>query len=116
MDLKPDHITVVNKYKGSGGGTGVYIGRPSPLGNPFSHLDNASSHVTKVATREEAVARYAGWLDEKLASRDPEVCREMNKLLWMAREGPLKLLCYCAPKACHGDIIRDRLFQHLSKL
>lgn len=115
MNLKPDHITVVNKYKESEG-TAVFIGRPSPLGNPFSHLDSRSSHVTRVATREEAVSRYAEWLDEKITSKDPVVCREMNNLLRMAREGPLKLLCYCAPKACHGDIIRDRLYQRLSKL
>ena len=62
MDIKPDHITVVNKYKESGGAA-VFIGRPSPLGNPFSHLDTASSRVTKVASREEAVsAMQNGWM------------------------------------------------------
>ena len=115
MDLKPEHITVVNRYKNTGGG-GIFIGRPSPLGNPFSHLDNVAKHVTKVATREEAVAHYAEWLDEKIASRDPDVIRELNRLLWMARDGPIKLVCFCAPKSCHGDVIRERLFQRLSEL
>ena len=115
MDLKPDHITVVNRYKNMDG-DGVFIGRPSPLGNPFSHQENASIYCTKVATREEAVARYAEWLDEKIVSRDPDVIRELNRLLWMAREGPIKLVCYCAPKSCHGDVIRERLFTRLSSM
>ncbi len=115
MDLKPEHITVVNKYKNTEGG-GIFIGRPSPLGNPFSHLDNVAKHVTKVGSREEAVSRYGEWLDEKITSRDTSVIQELNRLLALAQGGPIKLVCFCAPKSCHGDVIRERLLQRLSKL
>lgn len=114
MELEPDYITVVNKYKDREGG-GIFIGRPSILGNPFSHLENVSGNVTKVESREKAVSRYADWLDEKINSKDPEVCKELNRLLTAALRGPIKLVCYCAPKPCHGDIIRERLLQKITR-
>jgi len=68
----------------------VYIGRPSKWGNPFSHLDGTLAQF-KVASREEAIRRYELWLGtqpldpRELAGRD--------------------LLCWCAPEACHGDVL-----------
>ena len=38
-----DSIKVHNKYKFKG--DGVYIGRPSCLGNPFSHLENTKASL-----------------------------------------------------------------------
>ena len=58
-----DSIKVHNKYKFKG--DGVYIGRPSCLGNPFSHLENTKASF-KVKDREEAVALYEVWLKEQL--------------------------------------------------
>ena len=56
-------ITVHNKYKFKG--EGVYIGRPSCLGNPFSHLDNTKA-IFKVKDRDEAVDFYEVWLREQI--------------------------------------------------
>lgn len=71
----------------------IYIGRGSKWGNPYSHLDSALAQY-KVATREEAVAKYEEWIKTQ-----PEL---------MASLGELKdkvLGCYCYPKACHGDVL-----------
>lgn len=100
----PD-IRVVNKYHGE---QGEYIGRGSPLGNQWTHLDSKYPGVIKVASREIAIAEYRGWLATKIINNDKAVCDELNRLVDIAhREGRLELRCTCAPKACHGDVIRE---------
>ena len=71
----------------------VYIGRPSKWGNPFTHL-TVGLALYRVATREEAVARYEEWLREQ-----PELMAALPEL-----RGKV-LGCWCAPKACHGDVL-----------
>ena len=105
-------IQVVNKkvYKGDG----YYIGRPSALGNPFSHLPNTLA-VYRVASREEAIEKYREWLREKLKT-DNEVSREFRNLVKFYRKfGELTLICWCVPKACHGNVIRELMNEYLEK-
>lgn len=72
----------------------VYIGRPGPWGNPFSHQAGTLANF-RVASREEAIQRYEAWL---LAQPDlvARVKRELRGKI---------LGCWCAPKACHGDVL-----------
>lgn len=73
----------------------VYVGRPTKWGNPFSHQHGTLAEF-EVKTREEAVANYEEWLR-----------RERPDLIYNARI-ELKgkdLVCWCAPKACHADIL-----------
>lgn len=80
----------------------VYIGRPSPLGNPF--------RIGQDGTREDVINKYREWLDSRLASGDEHVCSEFNRIGNLAhKEGGVKLLCWCAPLACHGDVIKEFL-------
>lgn len=109
---KPN-IHVVNKHHKL---TGEYIGRGSPLGNKWTHLDSKHPDVIKVATREEAVAEYRKWLEGKIEACDEAVCNELNRLVDIAhRDGVLKLQCFCAPKACHGDVIKETILSAWSK-
>ena|SRR5215510_6961352 len=66
---------------------GVYIGRGTKWGNPFV--------IGKDGTREECVAKYrkALWQNKQLLA---EAGRELRGK---------KLLCFCAPQACHGDVL-----------
>lgn len=64
----------------------VYIGRPSKWGNPYKIKD--------FECRERCIDLYKQWLltNEKL----------------MSQIGELKgktLGCWCAPLACHGDVL-----------
>lgn len=64
----------------------VYIGRPSKWGNPFV--------IGRDGDREEVIDQYRAWVQ-----RQPEL---------MAALGELKektLGCWCAPNACHGDVL-----------
>lgn len=49
---------IVVKNKTTYAGPGEYVGRPSPLGNPFA--------IGRDGTRNEVVAAYREWLDNEL--------------------------------------------------
>lgn len=71
----------------------VYVGRPGPWGNPFSEV--YGSALYKVATREEAISGYRGWLlaqPELVAKAKAELAGKV-------------LGCWCSPLACHGEIL-----------
>jgi hypothetical protein len=74
----------------------VYIGRPSKWGNPFSHLTGTKAQY-KVASREEAIEKYAEWL----AGQD-----DLLSCLKAELKGKV-LGCWCKPKDCHGDILLE---------
>ena len=68
----------------------VFIGRPSIWGNPFE--------IGKDGTRKEVIQKYRVWLNdnESLKSRILEL------------DGKT-LGCFCAPKACHGNVIIEMI-------
>ena len=99
-------IQVVNKrtYKGEG----EYIGRPSPLGNPYSHIKSSKYENIIVSTRREAIRRYSGWLEEQ--PEDSEAKKMFNRLVQKYKdEGKLTLICWCVPHDCHGHILADMI-------
>ena len=92
-----------------------YIGRGSPLGNPFSHMDNTKAQH-KVESREAAIEAYAKWLLEQIQAGNQEVIDEMDRLAHIAMtKGKLILRCYCTPKPCHGDVIRKVLLEAIQE-
>jgi Domain of unknown function (DUF4326) len=67
----------------------VYIGRPSPFGNPFV--------IGRDGDRAAVIARYRAWLLAQPALVE-RVRRELaDKVLG----------CWCAPLPCHGDVLAD---------
>jgi hypothetical protein len=78
---------VLNKYKEGFPAGSVYIGRPSAFGNPFV--------IGKDGTREEVIAKHREWLLSQ-----PQLIERAKKEL----RGK-DLVCFCAPKACHGDLL-----------
>jgi hypothetical protein len=92
-------ITIINKHHKKG--SGEYIGRGSPLGNPFP--------ITKELPRLKAIAQYKTWLYAKVTEGDVRVSNELMRLILLARKQPIALECFCAPQPCHGEIIRDLL-------
>lgn len=73
----------------------VYIGRPSPWGNPYSHKEGTLAKF-KTNTREEAVQAYYYWITEG------EGRHLLDDLVTL--KGKV-LGCWCSPKACHGDVL-----------
>lgn len=92
------NINVVNKHHGV---SGIYIGRGSPLGNPYRISDKCS--------REEAIALYKDYIINEIEKNNQTIINELNRLYNIAKTRPLNLVCFCAPKPCHGDIIKKIL-------
>lgn len=67
----------------------VYIGRPSRFGNPFV--------IGKDGTRAEVIEKYRDYF-----YANPVLMQEAISELAGKRLG-----CYCAPKACHGDVLAE---------
>lgn len=81
---------------------GEYIGRGSPLGNPFKIVANGY-------TRAQVISMYEEWLKNQILNGNKAIISEINRLLNIAANGDLILRCYCAPLPCHGDVIKKFL-------
>jgi hypothetical protein len=64
----------------------VYIGRPSKWGNPFV--------IGRDGTRPQVIERYERWLLDQ-----PALLAALPELTGKT------LGCWCAPQACHGDVL-----------
>ena len=93
-------ITIGNKNKGE---LGEYVGRGSSLGNPYKFSYDCG------AERERVIEQYRNWLYRKLNQLNSEVTKEMERLYQIAKSGDLILLCWCVPKKCHAEVIKEVL-------
>lgn len=89
------HPLVVNLRKNR---YDVFCGRGSDWGNDWTHLPLKRTEAKyQVDTREESIACHRAWFlaNEELMAR-------------AKRELKGKILgCYCAPQACHCDVIAE---------
>jgi hypothetical protein len=79
----------------------VYIGRGSPLGNPFVMKDQSQ------AERDRVCDAYAVWLVSKIEDGDARVLGALEHIKVLSKQGDVVLGCFCAPKRCHGDFIKE---------
>ena len=94
-------IRIRNKkeYKGDG----FYVGRPSPLGNPYL--------ISKNLSREKTIGLYKVWLLKMLESENP--ASKMFRILLDAyrKNGELDLICWCSPLPCHAEVVKDLIIE-----
>ena len=85
--------TVTNKRRGNPTPRDVYVGRPGPWGNPYRL---ANPHDDR--QRQAVLAKYRLWL-----TRQVETGRlPLTRLKTLTGK---RLVCWCAPKPCHGDVL-----------
>jgi hypothetical protein len=85
----------------------VYIGRGqgSIFGNPFTHKEGTQAEVV-VASRAEAIQAFRDWL-AGAAWQDVEPERRQAILDALPTLKGKVLGCWCAPLACHGDVLAE---------
>jgi len=66
----------------------VYIGRPGKWGNPFV--------IGRDGDRGQVIARYREWI-----MTQPRLLAALGELRGK------RLGCFCAPAACHGDVLAE---------
>lgn len=88
----------------------IYIGRAnkyynlkdSALANPFT--------IGSKFTRESSIDHYKHWLFNSYKNKTAPSYKELIRLLNIYKENPnIKLVCWCYPEACHGDVIKQIL-------
>lgn len=80
----------------------VYVGRAnkrfnlpqSMFANPFPMIDSSDKERSRV------IEEYRHWLWEEMAAN------KISKSDLLSLRGK-KLVCYCSPKPCHGNIIKE---------
>lgn len=91
----------------------MVVSRPSPLGNPATHLRIVETIATvQVETREAALVYYREWLRPRLLTMTSQR-EEFYFILGLAKRWDIQLLCWCFPKACHADIVKELLEEAL---
>jgi hypothetical protein len=96
-----------NKQLPPGDSSYVYIGRPrgnAPLGlgNPFK--------VGEGYQRGEAVDAFKGYAQDEWKNPNSELRKQVTALAERVYRGEdIKLVCWCKPKSCHGDIIKGAI-------
>jgi hypothetical protein len=103
-------ITVVNRRKPDSLGPRVYVGRGSPLGNPFEMQDRSD------AERNRVCDEYEPWLRKQYRLQGSPQRTGLDRLVARHRAGEdLRLECFCAPKRCHADFVKHAI-ERLSDL
>jgi len=108
-------IKIVNKYKEP---NHIYCGRGSALGNPYP--------ITKLASRDLVCDKYITWFYEhvdsdnflSLIKSDEVLNPQMTMLRTLFKEvkkRDINLGCFCAPKRCHCETIKEFLELQLNK-
>ena len=106
-------ITVVNKYKHTPTENDVYIGRGSVLGNPFTSIQNRQTKAEFICNnREDSVDNFRQYLLDKISEKDTRICDELNRIYKMK---DVNLICFCKPKSCHGDVVKEIIESKMKK-
>jgi len=87
---------------------GVYVGRPSILGNPYK--------MKTIYDRNEVCDKYEVWFEKH--KDDDAIKQELDRLMdiYYHNDNKLILTCYCAPNRCHAETIKKYLEKRLENV
>jgi Domain of unknown function (DUF4326) len=90
--LRQNSMHIANKRNHTPTPSDVYVGRPSPLGNPFT--------IGQHGDRDRVIELYGRWLHNRIREQNPDVMEALEALT-----DDTTLVCWCAPKRCHAEMI-----------
>ena len=103
-------IRIGNKHYSPKTENDVYIGRGSPLGNPYVIIKG-------LRTRDKVCDDYNIYFNQQMSIPNSKIRLEVERLLGLVKQGiDLQLMCFCAPHRCHGDIIKKYIEEKLIHL
>lgn len=85
----------------------IPIHRPYPLGNPFAMREDDE--------RGAVIERYQNAFDH-LYSTNKSFEKAVNEVIILLLKGDnVALECYCVPKPCHGNVIKEKILEIIKK-
>lgn len=101
--IKVIHKKDADKYENV-----YYIGRGSFLGNPYTSIKNRETLAEFVVdSREESIQLFKKYLLECIENKQENICNILNEIYLKSKKEEVYLSCYCKPKSCHGDVIKE---------
>lgn len=101
-------ITVGRVHRDMPYTTNIRIDRGTPLGNPFYMQDESQ--------RDTVCDKYEEHFDKNVAL-EGDLRNEVIRLYRLVRDGySINLQCWCAPKRCHGDTIKNFILEQLGEI
>lgn len=80
----------------------IRVDRSSPLGNPFA--------MTSEKDRDLVCNKYEVWFYN--VNTKAQIQNELNRLKEiLSKYGKLNLFCWCSPKRCHAETIKEYLLE-----
>jgi hypothetical protein len=113
-------IAVGNKkHARKPGYTPIYVGRKpagqsSPLGNPFSAKSHGQGQ--KVGSVLESIELCRADFRKRIDRGDEDIIQALKEVWDAATQGPVELICWCAPGPCHAEIIRDLMLNREKRI
>lgn len=106
MMQQNDRIIIVNIYQNK---ADVYCGRGSSLGNPFK--------MNSESDRDIVCEQYQQYFYQKVViERNQSMLRQLSQIKnIMDAKGTVKIGCFCAPKRCHCQTIKDHLLERVKQ-
>ena len=78
----------------------IRIDRKTPVGNPF--------YMATEAQRNKVCDEYKAYFDKKVAEKsDVDFMNYLRNIWRVAQTNKVALACWCAPKRCHGETIKN---------
>lgn len=106
-------INVVNKYKHTPTSHDFYCGRPSPLGNKYSHLAKGTLAEFVVESREESIKKHKEDFIKEIEVEGK--ARDAFFAIYdhLQKHKEVNLICWCSPQPCHCDTIKGELLKRI---
>tara|TARA_R110000772_G_scaffold17946_3_gene49966 strand:+ start:126688 stop:127080 length:393 start_codon:yes stop_codon:yes gene_type:complete len=106
------NIHVVNQSKHVKTPTDYYIGRGSPLGNPYTSKEKKKTKAKFACfSRENSISLYEDYLRKEISNKNKVICDTLNQIYLATSKEDVYLVCFCKPKLCHGDVIKKILME-----
>ena len=99
-------ITIANQRKTRPIDYHIYVDRGTIYGNPFK--------MTYESERDAVCDQYKTYFYEKLES-DPTFYEAVEFIVDIAKKKDIQLLCWCAPKRCHAETIKEYVEKRLKE-
>lgn len=101
MEITIIRVTEAQEYIDNGY-TVFRVDRKSPVGSPY-YLRNSSE-------RDIVCDNYQKYFDAKIAeATDSQFMGYLDSIYEKACQGPVALSCWCVPRRCHAETIRNYL-------
>jgi len=65
--------------------------------------------------RTKVIKEFEVYFNESIKDKSCSLYKEVVRIYRIAQKEDVKLECFCSPKRCHGDIIKEFLDSQLNK-